>query len=417
VSVPKLGRIPTRRRTAKGRLIAAVGVAGAVLALVAGGAGAQTARATTTATIVRSVASHPVPGPFGRVWQVETTPNLAAKINELRSVSCLGRVFCMAIDTVGSAPSGPGSIRSVAEQRGLSGWSLVPLAGGAVNGRILGSVSCPALDACVAVGAFASTRLRLVSPLVERWNGARWTIQPTPPLPARSFGELTSVSCATTSSCLAVGVYSASPGSNTRALSEVWDGRSWRRQAPARSVGVDLLSVSCSSSTACTAVGFGGNRAFGLANILRWNGAHWARQHGAGTLTLGVSCPSARWCVAIGIAIGSLSSPKPGFRPSIETWNGQIWTQDKIALPPGAAGDTSTLTAVSCRAKRSCIAVGNYNLPHGRAGQIAEILNATGWHLQTFNNTSRRLDAISCPAVEPCIAVGGHSDKTLAERS
>ena len=84
------------------------------------------------------------------------------------------------------------------------GWSVQPTPNlpGAPNGQLM-RVSCASPTACTAVGIYAAGPA--VPTVVERWNGTRWSIQPTPkPSRMGSIG-LTGVSCALKSSCIAVG--------------------------------------------------------------------------------------------------------------------------------------------------------------------------------------------------------------------
>jgi hypothetical protein len=69
----------------------------------------------------------------------------------------------------------------------------------------LDGVSCPAANACTAVGTDESG-----SALAEHWNGTSWGIQSTPvPAGAANTG-LGGVSCTTASACIAVGAYDQS---------------------------------------------------------------------------------------------------------------------------------------------------------------------------------------------------------------
>jgi hypothetical protein len=62
------------------------------------------------------------------------------------------------------------------------------------------------------------------------------------------------VSCASTTSCTAIG-YFIDIGGAREPLSEFWDGTRWTILTTAGQIGGNLNAVSCSSATACTAVG------------------------------------------------------------------------------------------------------------------------------------------------------------------
>ena len=95
---------------------------------------------------------------------------------------------------------------------------------------------------------------RYTRTLVESWNGASWSVVPSPSPGAGSF--LGGVSCVSATACTAAGYYN--PTSNTRGtLVESWNGSSWSVvPSPSRGSHSALDDVSCASTTACTATGY-----------------------------------------------------------------------------------------------------------------------------------------------------------------
>jgi hypothetical protein len=74
---------------------------------------------------------------------------------------------------------------------------------------------------------------------------------------ASSNDTLTSVSCASSGACTAVGYYATSSG-REMTLAEAWDGSAWTAQAtpnPSTTLSSVLTGVSCAAS-ACAAVGY-----------------------------------------------------------------------------------------------------------------------------------------------------------------
>ena len=119
----------------------------------------------------------------------------------------------------------------------------------------LASVSCASATACVAVG---TAYLRNASAaLVERWDGAHWTLLPAVNAGSRQT-SLSSVWCGSARSCVAVGTLHRH--NTSQPLVAVWSGRRWsvdRISMPAGAIAGGLNGVSCVSTTsACTAVGF-----------------------------------------------------------------------------------------------------------------------------------------------------------------
>ena len=61
--------------------------------------------------------------------------------------------------------------------------------------------------------------------LIERWNGATWSIVPSPNQPLAADSALAGVACVSSTSCFAVGNYDNQIVTNT--LTEHWDGTTW----------------------------------------------------------------------------------------------------------------------------------------------------------------------------------------------
>src|SRR5205807_2064308 len=80
------------------------------------------------------------------------------------------------------------------------------------------TVSCPTTNACTAAGWRFTIQGGYV--LAERWDGTRWTVQPTP-LFAGDQDMNAAVACPTTSMCMAVGGQE-SPGPTAIPYAEQW---------------------------------------------------------------------------------------------------------------------------------------------------------------------------------------------------
>jgi hypothetical protein len=179
----------------------------------------------------------------------------------------------------------------------------------------LSSVSCSSARECTAVGADDGTTAAGEPRVVgERWNGQRWSLQKMPMPPddgGYGYVTLNGAACPSRSVCVAVGsdvisqFCSWSPYTN--AVAEAWNGRKWRLASvdSSRSASDTWLdSVSCSSSTSCLAIGgydFGDGCDYGgpcttKPLVERWNGVRWGVDQGpqpesAKAIALaGVSC-------------------------------------------------------------------------------------------------------------------------------
>ncbi len=173
----------------------------------------------------------------------------------------------------------------------------------------------------------------------------------------------------------------------------------------------ELLGVSCVTARNCLAVGIDHNARPGAGGPLAetWNGATW-RTVGvrlppgatAGVLS-GVSCVSAARCVAVGSSYDKGSGR--GFALA-DTWNGRAWTPVQL---PGPGGADASLSGVSCKSAASCVAVGS-SVSGGPAVPLAEIWDGKRW-TQTRPPASgggltiSDLGAVSCASPARCVAV------------
>jgi uncharacterized membrane protein len=119
-----------------------------------------------------------------------------------------------------------------------------------------------------------------------------------------------------------------------------------------------FASVSCVSAKDCIAVGQAGTAPLPL--IGHWNGAKWAtvkvglpRGGKSGRLS-GVSCASASACIAVGQYVGSATGP--GGQALAESWNGKKWSLAVLPIPKGSQGTSPS--GISCLSAKSCVAVG-----------------------------------------------------------
>jgi hypothetical protein len=189
----------------------------------------------------------------GASWAVANFPVPAGSTYSLlNGVSCTSGTSCVAVGNYGDATDNQ---KALVEQLSGFTWtvSAVTLPAGGSNPS-LNAVSCQAASACVAVGAYSNGSKQV--PLAEKWNGTTWAAQ-APPAPSGSTSsKLDGITCTTASSCVAVGSWFDS-SSNSSTLAEGLNGNAWAIQAtPATgSSNNELLGVTCASDTSCTAVG------------------------------------------------------------------------------------------------------------------------------------------------------------------
>ena len=94
------------------------------------------------------------------------------------------------------------------------------------------AVSCVNGADCWAVGAVlgvSGNGNRASGTLIENWNGASWSIvpSPTPSGPGVQGAVLQGVTCMSATDCVAVGFSTDDTGANLQAVIEQWDGSTW----------------------------------------------------------------------------------------------------------------------------------------------------------------------------------------------
>ena len=104
------------------------------------------------------------------------------------------------------------------------------------SGNTLTSVSCPAVNACLAVGV--TNPNGSPSPLAERWDGHTWILLPTLGISGALSPELDGVSCSSPDACTAVGTYITSSPSAYKGFAARWNGSGWAVQAIAAPTGL-----------------------------------------------------------------------------------------------------------------------------------------------------------------------------------
>ncbi len=308
---------------------------------------------------------------------------------------------------------------------GNSHWRVLKRVPGPKRSELVG-VSCTSRAACTAVGDTIrnsdSEELPPDLPLADRWNGSRWSIQRTAKLPTDWYGDLYSVSCSSRASCTAVGATGIDNGNQFKShpLVEHWNGSRWSIQPSPHAFEGQLFTVSCGSAKSCMAVGINPNSGCG-ALAEHWDGHSWSIQRAVNQCNVdqlnGVSCTSANSCAAVGyLDIGACDSSSDYFAPVLGFWKRGRWslhqTSKLSCKNPKGSNQGATMTAVSCKTESACVAVGvGYRAP------IIERWDGNQWSRQSSALPSASdLLGISCASRSTCTAVGSRGHSPLVER-
>jgi hypothetical protein len=333
--------------------------------------------------------------------------------SSLSGLSCYGASSCMAV--------GLGASFATAYFGGTTWTELAPPKPPEITTSQLRDASCLAEGGtCTAVGVY--TQGEVEKPYAtRRVESGTWTLYGSLPIPLKS-AVLNDVSCTTVNACTAVGDYK-NESSVSQAYALRWNGTSWVSQAPGTLEGASksiLTSVSCASSTFCIAVGYSFVPSKEIPLVERWDGTTWSAQ----TITLpegategklfGVSCTSTTNCMAVG-RFNEFS----GGHTIATQWNGTSW--NTLASPRPAFSLGSHFEDVSCTSSTSCVAVGAYFVAGG-SKTLAANWNGSGWILDSAPSPGTGqnfLFAVSCLSSTSCRGVGftesGGTSKNLAE--
>ena len=352
-------------------------------------------------------------------WTV--APNISPSLDVAQNgVSCVTSTFCMAVGTLNTASES--TAVPAAQVWNGSSWSSVTVQQPASPGSNLDSVSCVSTTWCVAVGQ-TGVQHNNSDTLIEQWNGSQFSIvSATSPT---NQDNLSGVSCLSTSFCMAVG-----DSAGTSYLLAHWDGTAWSFSTLGLVPGLsepNLDGVSCGAMNNCMAVGNVYN--FGIPGevmtAIRWDGLSWQFTGVNAPATpidnsffLTVSCVGPWFCAAAGYdynshaAGGSVASS-----PLVELWNNPSWgTPETLPAVPNVG---QVLDGISCFSDTSCAAVGyNYLAADGNTYNTAALTwDGQTWGMASTPNdsafpTTSYFNAVDCLTDWACMAVGNSYNGT-----
>jgi hypothetical protein len=194
----------------------------------------------------------------GGTWVIQETPNPSGALeSHLQGVSCGSSSECMA---VGEYKNSSGQVYTLAERwtTATGKWAIQETQNrsGATGGSYLKSVSCSSAT-CTAVG-YEKREGTETKTLAERWSGVEWAIQATVNPSGAKESFLYGVSCISATECSTTGYDSQAVSGVTETLMEGVGGSEWAIQSspnPTGAKGTYPVSISCDSTTQCVAVG------------------------------------------------------------------------------------------------------------------------------------------------------------------
>jgi hypothetical protein len=373
----------------------------------------------------------------GTTWTPTTFSTVLGAVQAALAVACDARSSCFAIGNVYGSPN---QSIPLAFDLASTAWTATALpVPGPTPAALLSSVTCSTSQSCLAVGTTFDTVGSFTPgtplPFVDSLSGGTWTTT-LPSLPPDAIGvpsllvgsqPLQSISCPSANFCVAVGSYTPAPA-RTKPLAEIFSGGSWQPVAlpvPARfppKTFVVMTSVSCVSNASCVAVGgidqLGGILIETLANGVWRPTVVPATKMASLKYPGAISCFTSTSCLVVGV-YGANSSQQ---WPVALTVSGRRWTTVKLPLPDNAATiGAFGLNSIWCQSSVACVATGYYDgVVSGTLEPFAETLSHGKWSAAAMPSPpapdqETLLNGVSCTLVTSCVAVGSFDGTPLVE--
>ncbi len=299
-------------------------------------------------------------------------------------------------------------ISTLAAPAGASNWTLrqLPPTDEAKSGPTLYGVSCPSESLCVAAGAAgvgtAGEAATVVFSQAPTAGLAQWHVVSLPPPGGAEQFNLSAISCASQSLCVAVSDGARMDGQKGFIfVSTDPTGAAAAWSPTVINEGRGLFDVSCPSASFCAAVGGKGGKVFTSTDPISGS---WQMSQLAGSPELrGVSCGTPSLCVAIG-KVGVTDTQAGEGRIFVSTDpTGGASTWQEAGTPGGPVG----LGGVSCASTLLC-AAGNLT------GDVLTSTDPSGGAASSWSaanaGTSMRITGLSCPTASRCVAVDDNGD-------
>jgi hypothetical protein len=253
-------------------------------------------------------------------------------------------------------------------------WTAVPSPNLTQFDNVLWGVDALSSTSAWAVGRADTGTLPIRRPVIERWNGAAWSISASP-LPSGG-GELRDVDATSATNAWAVGFTNSSNGNLT--LTERWNGSAWSVvPSPSVSAQNHLLGVKTLSAGNAWAVGshnVPGSWAFSTLTM-RWNGQAWSVVPSPDTasfenhlLAIDGVAPDDLWAVG-----HTRNGDYSVSSPLALHWDGSAWS-----VVPTPTPNDGTLEGVVALASNDVWAVGQRGNPNVGVGRTFTLRTGNG---------------------------------------
>jgi Tfp pilus assembly protein PilV len=268
-----------------------------------------------------------------------------------------------------------------------------------------GSVTCPAAGQveCVVFGqspTSATTPAKTPKAELSVLNTTtkKWTVSSL-----SGAARLSSLACAATKQCIAVG-FGGGAGAYTGASYSSGTSATPSFSADTVPSGVTALSgIACPTATRCYAWGVGSSGGVILTGTVTTTSVTW----GASPDTL-ATVPArvtslACWAKTRCYAIGTKKTTTKPVALSLSTTTSRKWTND--TLPTTTTYAPLTLTQLTCPGSTKCYAIGSRKTTHAEVLSLSTTTSKK-WTKDTVPSTVTTLSKVTCPSKTVCYAIG-----------
>ncbi len=332
-------------------------------------------------------------------WTAVSSPNPALIDNVLTAVVAVAPtdVWAVGFDDRGT----------LTEHWDGSAWTVVasPNASPRMN-NLFGVAAISTSDVWAVGDAFDSSSVTYHT-LIEHWDGSTWSVIPSPNV-GLDTNELLAVTAISAQDVWAVGDYfqDGDQGRTGRTLTEHWDGASWS-VVPSPSVGKAqiedniLSAVTATSAQDVWAAGMKvveGSKVPRQTLILHWDGKSWhvmdspnGSQPNNELFGIAAISTSDVW------AVGDMSSDTTPPQPLTEHWNGRKWST--ITSPTFAGG--AVLSGVASLSPDAVWAVGTFKDSRNLPNTLTEQWDGASWSVVESPSPFVQGNTLSAVAVVP----------------
>jgi hypothetical protein len=410
---------------------------------------------TAAVVVIAAVCALAVPGlASASALRVGTSWRRATQISQPSNASAhpdagLGTVACWtarACEAGGSYVAANADGYPMVDSRSARGWAKairlrLPSNAEASPQGTIDSIACTGAGSCIAAGSYsyAGAKTAQTGAFLAAQRKGLWARAAAPKLPANAaaspFSEVAAVACTGPGSCVAAGNYEVTGGSLELMVATQSRGR-WARARellPPRNAHLTpasayFLGLACPKAGHCVAVGFYADSAgHDQPLVARESNGHWARAAGVvlpvGSASTpfgefrGVACSKAGYCVAVGTYA---AGPAGDDEAMAATESAGVWRRAvRIRLAPLGVSAQAGLDKVACDRAGACVAVGGYFTPTYSVAASATQSHGR-WEPPAYVTlppgaglgSSEHAVLVGVACVRTCNAVGAYADRS-----